>query len=248
VEALVRKRTLLLPVLIAVLLTFSASAAHAGAFVLTLTDNTGGQNYVLDDNDLILDGLGDVAGDLNGASDAIIFSGRVGRFDVQVFGNVLVPSPSGAPVQMNLSNFLVSSDTGGTFTAKLERTGLSGLVAGPSIFGIANYGAVFMGGTGSVTFQSWVNGQTVFNPQVTTSTDLNPGPPPPTAISPAIAYAGGDLSLVSMLTFEVSPGGAMQADTALRVESVPEPTTLLLFGPGMVGLAALRRRLRVKAL
>jgi hypothetical protein len=248
VEALVPKRILLLPVLIAVLLTATASAAQAGAFVLTLTDVTGGQSYDLDDNELLLDDAGDLLGDLNGVKDAIVFSGRVGRFDVQVYGNTFVPGPSGAPVQMNLSNFLVSSDTGGTFTATLTRTGLSGLLSGPSIVGIANYGALFMGGMGSVTFQSWVNGQTVFNPQVTTSTDLYPGPPPPTAISPEIAYAGGDLSLVSMLTFDVSPGGAMQADTALRVENVPEPTTLLLFGPGMVGLAALRRRLRVKAL
>jgi hypothetical protein len=247
VEALVRNRPLL-SALLAALLTFSASAAQAGTFVLTLTDVTGGESYSLDDNELILDGYGDLLGDLNPSLNGIVFSGRVGRFDVQVLGNVFIPGPSGAPVQMNLSNFLVSSDQGGTFTATLEKTGLPGLLAGPSILGIANYGAVFMGGTGSVTFQSWVNGQTVFNPQVTTSTDPYPGPPPPTAISPVIAYAGGDLSLVSTLTFEVSPGGAMQADTALRVENVPEPTTLLLFGPGMVGLAALRRRLRTKAL
>jgi len=243
----VRKRTLL-PVLVAALLTVTASAAQAGSFVLTLTDVTSGQTYNLSDNGVAQDPVtGEIYGDFNGATDGIIFDGKVGVFNVTVYGNTIIPGGSGSAVQMNLSNFLVSSTQGGTFTATLTRTGLYGLLAGPDIQGIANYGATFFGGTGKITFQSWVNGQTVFNPQVTTSTDLNPGPPPPTATSPLIPYTGGDLTLVSQLTFDVGAGGMMQADTALRVENVPEPTTLLLFGPGMLGLAAVRRRLRSKA-
>jgi hypothetical protein len=246
VEALVRKRILLLPILIAVLLTVSATAAHAGAFVLTLTDVTRGETYELDDNELILNADGDLLGDLNGANDAIVFSGRVGKFDVQVFGNTFLPGPTGAPVQMNLTNFLVTSSDGGRFTATLERTGLSQSLFGSTVVGIANYGANFDYGTvGSVTFQSWVNGQTIFNPQVVTSESLSN--PTPASYGPIYLAPGQDVSLVSMLTFDVSPSGSLQADTALRVESVPEPTTLLLFGPGLLGFAAIGRRLRSKA-
>ena len=92
-----------------------------------------------------------------------------------------------------------------------------------------------------------MNGQTIFNPQVTTSTDIT-GPPTPSVSYQPIPVGPDPFSIVSKLTFELNPFGAAQADTALRVENVPEPTTLLLFGPGMLGLAALRRRCRSKAL
>jgi hypothetical protein len=247
VEALVRKRILLLPVLVGVLLTFSVTVAHAGAFVLTLTDVTGGQSYELDDNELILDVDDNLLGDLNPDTEAIVFSGKVGRFDVQVFGNAFLPGPTGAPVQMNLTNFLVTSAQGGRFTATLERTGLSQSLFGSTVVGIANYGANFDYGTvGSVTFQSWVNGHTIFNPQVITSETLSD--PPAAKYGPISLNPGEDVSLTSMLIFDVNANGSLQADTALRVESVPEPTTLLLFGPGVLGFAAIGRRLRSKAL
>jgi len=248
VEALVRIRTLLLPALVAVLLTVSATAAQAGSFVLSLKDVTSGQSFVLNDNDLILDAYGDPLGDLNSASDAIIFSGTVGVFDVQVFGNVFLPGPSGSPVQMNLTNFLVSSSKGGTFEATLTRTGVSAALFGPSVYGIAEYGATFLdrpNGGGLVSFKNTVNGTTVLDSS--TDVDLDPGPPAPTATVGPIALSG-DFTLMSMLTFDVTADSSVQANSALRVETVPEPTTLLLFGPGMLGLAALRRRLRSKAL
>jgi hypothetical protein len=53
--------------------------------------------------------------------------------------------------------------------------------------------------------------------------------------------------MVSKLTFDVAAGATLQADTSLQVKNVPEPTTLLLFGPGMLGFLALRRRLNSKA-
>jgi hypothetical protein len=246
VEALVRIRTLLLPALVAVLLTISASAAQAAAFVLTLTDlDTPGATVTIDDNSL---------SDFNGSSDGIVFLGTVGSFDVQVFGTTWIPGPTGAPVQMDLSNFLISSATGGRFTASLSRTGLaSALFGGPTVVGIETYGATFAEGTvGSVTFQSWIDpnnsgtaaGTTVFNPAVTTTSNL--GPPPPVMTSDPIALLG-EVSLFSTLEFNLVGAGSMNANTDLQVAAVPEPTTLLLFGPGMVGLAALRRRLRSKA-
>ena len=242
-----RKRTLMLPVLVAVLLAVSASAAQAAAFVLTLTDlDTPGATVTIDDNSI---------GDFNGSNDGIVFLGTVGSFDVQVFGTTWIPAPTGAPVEMDLSNFLISSATGGRFTATLSRRGVSSaFFSGPSVVGIATYGATFAEGTvGSVTFQSWIDpnnsggaaGTTVFNPAVTTSTNL--GPPPPVMTSNPIALLG-DLSLFSTLEFNLNGAGSLNANTDLQVASVPEPTTLLLFGPGMVGLAALRRRLRSKAL
>ena len=245
-----RKKITLLPILVAVLLTISANAAHAGAFILTLTDlDVPGSSITVNDDDL---------NDFNGSPDGIVFMGTVGSFDVQVFGTTWIPAPTGAPAQMDLSNFLISSSTGGRFTATLSRTGLaSSLFSGPSVMGIANYGATFATGTtGSVTFQSWLDpansggaaGEPVhYAPSVITA---NQGAPGSATSGPAALLAPGSfLSVYSQLDFVIdSPGGSLNANTDVQVASVPEPMTLLLFGPGMLGLAAIRRRLRSKAL
>ena len=245
-----RKRILLLPLLVAVLLTISVNAAHAGAFILTLTDlDVPGSSVTINDDDL---------NDFNGSPDGIVFMGTVGSFDVQVFGTTWIPAPTGAPVQMDLSNFLISSSTGGRFTATLSRTGLaSSLFSGPAVMGIANYGATFATGTtGSVTFQSWLDpnnsggpaGEPVhYDPSVISS---NGGAPAPATSSTVVLLPPPDsyLSVYSQLDFVIKGSGSLNANTDVQVASVPEPTTLLLFGPGMLGLAAIRRRLRSKAL
>ena len=132
-----RKRTLLVPVFVAVLLTVTASGAQAGAFILTLQDVTTETTVEKIIHDETVD-------DSNSASDAIIFSGVVGRFNVEIFGTTFgldgLPSPTTAPVQMNLSNFLVTSQYGGTFTATLTRYGVPAGLFGPAVAGTVDYG------------------------------------------------------------------------------------------------------------
>src|SRR5690349_13876635 len=99
---------LLFPVLVAALLTISATAAHAGAFVLTLEDLTGPTTTVT-----INDGG---SGDGVPAPDGIWFVGDVGGFFVSVTGDAFPPSG------MNLLNFIVHSASGGQFRATLSRT------------------------------------------------------------------------------------------------------------------------------
>ena len=122
-----RKRILLLPVLVAALLTISASAAQAGAFVLTLEDLTGGTSTVITDQ---------FAPDVNATLDRILFMGKVGTFDVTIFANTYLPGPSGAPVQMNVSNFRVTSTGAGDFRATLTRTDLYSPLLGSAVVGI----------------------------------------------------------------------------------------------------------------
>ena len=240
VEALVRIRTLLLPALVAVLLAVGATAAQADTFTLTLED-VGTSTVVVVDGD-----SNDFAG-----PDSILFIGTVGGFNVTVNGDALPPDG------MNLLNFIVSAPaSGGEFKATLSRTGLGPLWG--SYKGIAEYGARFEANEfgivpdASVTFQSWIDpsnsgntgaGQVVFDP-----VGFAPGSFGPATVTSDPVTLVGDFSLVSQLDFVFATGGSVTANTDLRVAPVPEPTTLLLFGPGMLGFAALRRRLRSKAL
>lgn len=240
------KRLLLLPVLVAALLTVSATAAHADVFKLVLQDLSApvsGSNptIVFDDQDPDL---------INPGPDSILFSGTVGGFMVVVTGDALPPTG------MNLLNFILSAPSGGgDFRATLSRTGLGALYG--SYRGVAEYSARFEQDANgafpdaSVTFQSWVdpnnsgeagNGRQVFDPVVTA-----PGSIGPLTVQSIPIDLNGEFSLVSTLDFHFTSGGSLTAQTDLDVAPVPEPTTLLLFGPGMVGLAALRRRLRTKA-
>jgi hypothetical protein len=191
--------------------------------------------------------------DTNGLSDHIVFDGQVGDFFVSVTGDVFFPPNTTAPVQMNLLNFLITSQRAGNFRATLSRIDLDAPVIGP-VVGIAEYSATFDPGTaGQVSFQSYIDpansgaagsGRKVFDPVVTTPTSTGP-----TTVMSLPVDLTGDFSMVSTLDFTFTSGGSMTAQTDLQVESatVPEPTTLLLLGPGMVGLAALRRRMRSKA-
>jgi hypothetical protein len=251
VEALVRIRTLLLPVLVAVLLAVGATTAQAGSFILRLDDaNDGVVATEITDQDLLDESTG---------VDSIVYGAFIeriiGNFKVTVFGAAYNLSPGGPPggpasgVQMDLSNFLVTSTKGGRFTAELTRTDVPGSLFGPSVLGTSLYGATYhpndltgFASVGTVRFQSWVNGQSVLD--VSASDSL--APPPPAVVGGPVALSG-DFAIVSKLTFDVEAGATLQADTSLQVQNVPEPTTLLLFGPGMLGFAALRRRLRSKA-
>jgi hypothetical protein len=96
-----------------------------------------------------------------------------------------------------------------------------------------------------VTFQSVIDPDNtgsvnVFDPVVTTASSVGPL----TVTSDPISLGDGPYSLVSTLDFTFNGAGSMTANTDLQVRpaSVPEPTTLLLFGPGMLGLVALGRR------
>jgi hypothetical protein len=231
-EALVRKRILLLPVLVAALLTMSASAAQAGAFVLTLEDLAGGGPVSITDNEL--GGL-----DANLTADKIRFIGTVGSFNVTFFANAYAPGPSGAPLQMNLSNFQVVSTTGGNFRATLSRTGLSSTLLGSSVVGTSAANLTITG-VGSATLENSIDGTSVYSRSF-------PGVAP--AATSSSFLVDSNLDLLTVLNLKFDGGGTVMGSTDLQVrDAVPEPTTLLLFGPALAGLAALRRRRRSKTL
>jgi hypothetical protein len=231
-EALVRKRILLLPLFVAALLTTTATAAQAGIITLILDDEnlgvTAEQTFTVPDNPAV-------------NPDPISFVGTVGQFNVTFAANLSNPS-SVAPLSMKFTNFQVSTQSAGNFRATLLGTDLYSSALGTSVVSRGAATVTITGTAGNnATFYNSIDGTTVYSRSF-------PGAIPP-AVSSAL-LVGSQLDLVSVWDFNFVGSGNMMGSSELRVSDapVPEPTTLLLFGPGMVGLAALRRRRRLKTI
>jgi hypothetical protein len=223
------------------------SAAYAGPITLLLEDRSGPGGSVVAwvevaDGDL---------GDSEPNPDAVEFrtvdlATTVGSFFVTVTGSITPANPAaGTPYTMDLLNFIVFSNGGTNFRATLLRTGLPTPATGAVTGGVEWYAE--MGVPGSVTFNSWVADTLVLSDVESETTDPAPNDLPFAA--PVLLY-GSTYSARSTLDFNFGEDGQMTANTKLEVKptGVPEPTTLLLFGPGMIGLLAFGRRVRTKVL
>jgi hypothetical protein len=232
-ETLVRKH-ILLPVLVAALLAVNATAARAGSFVLTLSDGLGATQTIIDG----------APGDLT--LNSIMFSGAVGSFNVTVAANVFIPGPT-APVQMNVSTMLVKSTSAGTLRAELSYQGLSpaALGLGPVVVGTGTAGAT-LNGVGSVAVQSYLDKNNGTSGGTSILNTTIPGGPVSGTSNPVALL--GDFSVLSVLEFNFNSAGMMTGTSGVQVKNaaVPEPTTLLLLGPALVGLVGFRRARRSK--
>jgi predicted outer membrane repeat protein len=197
------------------LLAANAIAAETapGSFVLTLEDVTRGTRTIITDQIAPLPG---VPGDSNTALDRILFMGKVGSFDVTIFANTYVPGPSGAPVQMNVSNFRVTSLSAGHLKVTLWRTDVASSLLGDSVVGVGTAGASLTA-RGAVTFKSWVDGgPPVFNPAINTisggtlSRTSNP------------VRLNGDFDLLSVIDLTFDSPGTINANTDLQVRNAPD--------------------------
>lgn len=230
-EAVVRKRILVLSLIGAALLAVNASTAQAAPFSITLSDGTVAGTVTINDNT-----VGDL---LLSSADRMLFNGTVGAFTVRIGTNYYESTgPSGAPVQMTVGTIQVSSASAGQLTASISRPTVSSSLlggAGNLAYGIASAGVTTNTG-GSITFQHSLAGQTLFN---------NTGLFLPTTSGPVLLN-GDYVPLLTTLTFDFTGNGTITGSTDLQLYgatplAASEPTTLFLFGVGLLGLVGWRR-------
>jgi hypothetical protein len=227
----VPKRILLLTSLVAAMLATSTGTAQAEPFYLQFSD---GVNPAV----LFTDGL---AGDSNTDPGWIQVNTTIGNFSV-IATVATLTDPGSGQLEFRVGMMRVTSLTGtGTLSALLWRNDLSPLTLGlgsPVTASSSVTGTFGTPAAGSVAITNKVNGTTVFSttiPGVVT-----------TGSTPLVSPLGDPFSLSSRLDFTFTKGslGTITATDSLllkgSVTPVPEPTTLLLFGPGMLGLLALR--------
>lgn len=231
------RRTILLSGLVVWL--FGASTASAGPILLTLT--SGSDVVSITDNGL---------GDLNPELGIVQFYGSLGTLELSLTTGISAPiigSPSLA--QLHLDNVSINALGAGALTVTLSNSNmfLPDLSPGTQVQADANVGGVLTtspGSTATATFQSWVDSSATGSFAV-----FAPGPVASDygsfafSDTQAFIYGGGGvpLSLFTRAVVSFTGPGVLSFNSDLSIHT-PEPASLMLFGSGLLGLAAIVRR------
>ena len=162
------------------------------------------------------------AGDLNSDPGVILYSGKIGNWIVNTTTGLTYGSTT--PNLLDLNSVNATSSAGGTLVIALLQTGYIG----------NNAFILSAGGTtqGEVTIEAMADG-TIFAPVTYVG---------PSFSANRFGYVPNSDSFDAEILVKIVHVGAATTSFDVNLSRVPEPTTMLLLGFGLLGLAGLRKR------